>query len=166
MKKTSTLWPSHNGQSERTRTAMVALLQQQLSDAIDLGLQAKQAHWNVKGPQFIALHELFDRVNKEIGETTDEVAERAVALGGIVNGTAQSVVRDSRLKPYSATELSGAKHVVALTAALANYSASTRKAIDAAAAAGDANTADVLTEVSRTVDQLLWMVEAHAVGSA
>jgi len=166
MKKTSSLWPSHNGQPDSTRTAMIALLNQQLADAIDLGLQAKQAHWNVKGPQFIALHELFDRVNEELGEATDEIAERAVALGGIVNGTVQGVAGNTRLVAYPATELSGAKHVAALTVALAAYSASTRAAIDAAAAAGDANTADVLTEASRTVDKLLWMIEAHAVGSA
>src|SRR5262245_18541744 len=104
-------WPSHNGQPDKTRKAMIALLQQQLSDAIDLGLQAKQAHWNIKGPNFIALHELFDRVNKEIGETTDEVAERAVALGGIVDGTVQGVARDTRLAAYSKTELDSAKHV-------------------------------------------------------
>jgi starvation-inducible DNA-binding protein len=144
---------------------MVALLQRQLTDAIDPGLQTKQPHWNIKGPNFIALHELFDRVNKEIGETTDEVAERAVAPGGIVNGTAQAVARETRLEAYPATELSGAKHVIALRAALANYSVPTRKVIAAAADAGDANTADVPTEVSRTVDQPLWMAEAHAVGT-
>ena len=156
------LWNSSNDQPKNTRVASIALLNQQLADALDLGLQAKQAHWNVKGPAFIALHELFDEVAEKIGEFTDEIAERAVALGGVAVGTAQVIARDSSLAPYPLTIFSGPDHVAALSAALASFARSTRVAIETATKAGDAGTADLFTGISREIDDLLWKVEAHA----
>ena len=117
------MWQTLNDLPERVRADAIALLNQQLADALDLHLQAKQAHWNVKGPNFIALHELFDEVEEELEEHADDIA--------------------------------------ALSAALAAFGNSTRAAIDAAAALGDADTADLFTGVSRGVDKLLWKVEAH-----
>jgi starvation-inducible DNA-binding protein len=140
---------------------MIDLLNRQLADALDLGLQAKQAHWNVKGPHFIGLHELFDKVAEELEEFTDDIAERAVELGGVALGTIQIVSRDSRLKAYPLNLVSGREHVAALSGALAQFGTTTRSAIDTAAKAGDADTADLFTEVSRGVDKLLWFVEAH-----
>jgi starvation-inducible DNA-binding protein len=140
---------------------MVALLNQQLAEVLDLGLQAKQAHWNVKGPNFIGLHELFDKVAEELEEFTDEIAERAVELGGIAQGTIQTISKHSRLEAYPLTLASGRAHVTALSNALAKFGESIRLAIDTAGKAGDTDTADLFTEVSRGVDKLLWMVEAH-----
>jgi starvation-inducible DNA-binding protein len=125
-------------------------------------LQAKQAHWNVKGPNFIGLHELFDKVAEELEEFTDEIAERAVELGGVAQGTVQVVAKRSKLTPYPLDIASGKKHVAALADALAHFGASARAAIDAAAKAGDADTADLFTGVSPGVDKLIWLVEAHA----
>jgi starvation-inducible DNA-binding protein len=159
--KTS-LWNSSNDQPKATRTAMIELLNQQLTDALDLGLQAKQAHWNVKGPAFIALHELFDEVAAKITASVDEIAERTVALGGIAQGTVQTIAESTRLTAYPLTILSGGEHVQALAAALAHYAESTRTAIETATKAGDAGTADLFTGISRDVDDLLWKVEAHA----
>jgi len=155
------LHKTKNDLREKTRHAMVALLNQQLADALDLGLQAKQAHWNVKGPHFIALHELFDKVAEELEEFTDEIAERAVELGGIAFGTVQDISKNSRLKGYPLDIASGREHVAALSGALAAFGGTTRAALDAADKNGDAGTADLLTGVSRGVDKLLWMVEAH-----
>lgn len=140
---------------------MIALLNQQLAEALDLGLQAKQAHWNVKGPHFIGLHELFDKVAEELEEFTDDIAERAVELGGVALGTIQVVAKQSRLAAYPLNMSSGKKHVVALSEALAKFGASTRAAIDTAGKADDADTADLFTEISRGLDKLLWFVEAH-----
>ena len=145
---------------------MIELLNQQLADVIDLGLQAKQAHWNVKGPHFIGLHELFDKVAEEVEEFTDDIAERAVELGGVALGTIQILSEKSRLSPYPLNVASGRQHVEALSNALAKFGATTREAIDTAAKAGDADSADLFTEVSRGVDKLLWMVEAHTQGSS
>ncbi len=155
------LHQTQNDLNEQTRCAMISLLNQQLADVIDLGLQTKQAHWNVKGPHFIGLHELFDKVAEELEEFTDDMAERAVELGGVALGTIQIVSKKSGLSAYPLNITSGQKHVAALSGALAEFGTTTRAAIDSAAKAGDADTADLFTEVSRGVDKLLWMVEAH-----
>ncbi len=156
------LWNTQNDLPEKTRVEAIAMLNQSLADALDLHLQAKQAHWNVKGPSFIALHELFDEVEEELEEYADEIAERAVVLGGTAYGTARIAAARSRLPEYPLDIESGREHVKALSAALAKFGKSARAAIDAAAGLGDADTADLFTEVSRGVDKLLWKVEAHA----
>ena len=143
---------------------MIDLLNQQLADAIDLAYQAKQAHWNVKGPSFIALHELFDEVVEEIEEHVDDLAERAVELGGTACGTVRVAAGKSRLGEYPLEISSGADHVNALSGALAGFGKTVRAAIDEAANRGDADTADLFTEISRGVDKLLWKVEAHNYG--
>jgi len=155
------LHKTRNDLSEKTRRAMIDLLNHHLADILDLGLQAKQAHWNVKGPNFIALHELFDKVAEELEEFTDDIAERAVELGGVAQGTIQAVSKNSRLKAYPLDLASGKGHIARLSGALARFGASARAAIDTAARFGDADTADLFTGVSRGVDKLLWMVEAH-----
>lgn len=156
------LYKTQDDLPENTRREVIVLLNQQVADVLDLGLQAKQAHWNVKGPHFIGLHELFDKVAEELEGFTDEMAERAVELGGVALGTIQIVVKSSRLTAYPLDASSGKSHVAALSAALANFGKTTRAGIDAAGKLGDADTADLFTEVSRGVDKLLWMVEAHA----
>ena len=156
------LWNTQNDLDEKVRLGAIELLNKQLADALDLALQTKQAHWNVKGPSFIALHELFDEVQKELSEFADEIAERAVALGGTALGTARVAARDSRLPVYPLTISSGREHVLALSGTLATFGKSARAAIDSATVLGDADTADLFTEVSRGVDKLLWKVEVHA----
>jgi starvation-inducible DNA-binding protein len=155
------LYKTKNSLPDTVRVAMIALLNQQLADGLDLGMQAKQAHWNVKGPQFISLHELFDKVAEELDKFADDIAERSVELGGVAHGAIQVVINHSRLAPYPLNISSGREHVVAMSQALATFGASTRIAIDAAGKAGDADTADLLTGVSRGVDKMLWFVEAH-----
>ena len=140
---------------------MVDLLQHLLADSIDLQLQAKQAHWNVKGPNFIALHELFDKVAGEAAVWVDDTAERLVSLGGTADGRAATIAASSTLGPYPLEIRSGEDHVAALSSALAAYGKAVRGAIDTADSAGDADTADLFTEISRGVDQHLWFVEAH-----
>jgi len=147
---------------EKVRTQVASLLQERLSDAVDLVTHAKQAHWNVKGPNFIALHELFDAVVDELFEHADDLAERAVELGGTALGTARAAAQTSRLAEYPLDIDSGREHVMALSGALAKFGASARAGIDAANALGDADTVDLFTEISRGVDKLLWKVEAHA----
>ncbi len=159
------LHATKNGLAIDTRRAMVSLLNQQLADAIDLALQAKQAHWNVKGPHFIGLHELFDKVAEELEEFIDEIAERAVELGGTALGTVQVLAKTSRLPAYPLTLVSGREHVDALSSALAAFGQTTRDAIETAAKEGDADTADLFTGASRDIDKLLWMVEAHLEGA-
>ena len=157
------LWKTLNDLPERVRAEAIALLNQQLADALDLHLQAKQAHWNVKGPNFIALHELFDEVEEELEEHADDIAERAVALGGTALGTARSAAETSQPAGIPAADLRRRASMSPRCRRRWRASArSTRAAIDAAAALGDADTADLFTGVSRGVDKLLWKVEAHS----
>ena len=164
MAKSRKLVETRNDLSGKTRGAMVALLDARLLDAIDLHLQAKQAHWNVKGRQFIALHELFDKVAAAADEATDLIAERSVQLGGQPVGAAAVVASGSSLQPYPLTAADGRAHVDALSDALAQFGKAVRRAIDEADKAGDKDTADLFTEISREVDKYLWFVEAHNQG--
>lgn len=155
------MYPTKNDIPESNRTKLVELLNARLADAIDLQTQCKQAHWNVKGPDFIALHELFDKVNESVEEYVDDLAERAVQLGGTAEGTARSVAKRSTLAEYSAKSGAGRDHVEALSAALAAFGKSARQAIETSNGLSDADTTDLFTEVSRGVDKWLWFVEAH-----
>ena len=150
-----------NDLNEATREKIVGLLNQNLADAIHLSLQAKQAHWNVKGPSFISLHELFDKLYDDASEWVDLMAERAVALGGIADGTLKGVSGRTRLAGYGLELVQGREHLEELSGSLAAFGQEVRKAIDAADEAGDADTADLFTEVSRGADKMLWFLEAH-----
>ena len=155
-----------NDLPETTRAKICELLNARLADAIDLQTQMKQAHWNVKGPHFIALHELFDKINEEVEEYVDDLAERAVELGGTAMGTCRSVAKHSALAEYPLQIWSGHDHVNAVSTALATFGRLTRAAIDQSDEMRDKGTADLFTGISRGVDKWLWMVEAHALGES
>jgi starvation-inducible DNA-binding protein len=147
------------------RTELITLLNQWLADAIDLQLQMKQAHWNVKGPNFIGLHELFDDIDEAVEEYVDLIAERIVQLGGIAEGTVRVSAEKSRLEEYPLNIADGSAHVAAVSKALSTFGRTARVAIDEAGDLEDADTADILTEVSRGIDKWLWFVEAHSQAS-
>jgi starvation-inducible DNA-binding protein len=153
--------PTHNTLSENVRAQSVELLNKHLAAAIDLHGQVKQAHWNVRGPGFIAIHELFDKVSTEVETYSDLIAERAGALGGTAHGTIQVAAARSFLVPYPLDIADEAEHVFAVSGTLAAFGQSTREAIGQAAAFGDANTADLFTEISSGIDRQLWFVESH-----
>ena len=155
------MYTTKNDLSEPVRTKIIQLLNARLADAIDLQTQMKQAHWNVKGPSFIALHELFDKINEDVEDYVDLIAERAVQLGGIAIGTARSVAQRSQQKEYPLEISSGRDHVEAVANVLATFGKAARAAIDASDELRDKDTADIFTEVSHGVDKWLWFVEAH-----
>ena len=156
------MYETENGISLSRRTEINALLNQRLASAVDLQLQMKQAHWNVKGPSFIALHELFDKVSEAVEDYVDLIAERIVQLGGIAEGTVRCAAARSRLAEYPLTVADGMAHVEAVARALSTFGQEVRSTIDEAGALDDADTADLLTEVSRGLDKWLWFVEAHS----
>jgi starvation-inducible DNA-binding protein len=156
------LYKTKNDIPEKVRIQVVSLLQERLAEAVDLVAQAKQAHWNVKGPSFIALHELFDQVYEHAGDYADLIAERIVQLGGTAEGTVRVAAKRSHLPDYPLSIGSGGEHVEALSHSLAYFGEEIRKAIDQADEIHDKDTADVFTEISRSVDKDLWFVEAHA----
>ena len=143
------------------REKVIAILDQSLADAADLRSQAKQAHWNVKGMNFIALHELFDKVSVEVDDHVDTIAERITTLGGTAMGTVRLAAKRSSLAEYPHELTDGSAHIDALSSALADFGKKVRLDIDETAQLGDADTADIFTEISRSTDKLLWFVEAH-----
>jgi starvation-inducible DNA-binding protein len=145
----------------KLRDSMIALLNQQLADSADLYSQVKQAHWNVKGPHFIALHELFDKLAEGLEEPVDDLAERVTALGGVARGTARIAAQESRLPEFPHDRVDGLKAVALLADRYAALAASTRAAIETAAKEGDADTSDLFTGISRGLDKALWFLEAH-----
>lgn len=157
---------TRNDLQSSTKAVVVVLLSARLADAIDLGLMTKQAHWNLRGRQFIAVHEMLDGFRAEIDGHADTLAERVVQLGGVALGTSQAVAEGSNLKPYPNDLISVEDHVAALAERYGDLANATRAAIDTSAEAGDAGTADLLTAFSRSLDKALWFLEAHNADTA
>ena len=150
----NTLPPSH-------REKIIDLLQDRLSDSIDLLLQTKQAHWNVKGPQFIALHELFDDIHKDVRDFVDQVAERIMQLGGSAEGTLQATVHRSHLPTYSLDIMQDLDHAEALSNSLAFYGKCIREDVSVLEKLEDPGTVDLFVKILRKTDKDLWFVESH-----
>ena len=149
------MYKTANTLPEEIRSRSVTLLNRHLAAAIDLHAQIKQAHWNVRGPTFIAIHELSDKVADVVEEYSDKIAERAGTLGGTAEGTVQIAAGRSFLEPYRLGVADGKAHIAAVTAALASFGESARNAIDESDQFGDIDTSDLFTEVSRGIDYQL-----------
>ncbi len=156
-----TLHPTRIDIPAATRSHVIALLNQTLAFTLDLKTQVKQAHWNVKGLDFYQLHELFDELAGELEEYIDMFAERVTALGGVALGTARVAAQVSELPEYPFDILDGKDHITALADRYAPYARLLRQGIAKTDDLGDADTADLYTEVSRAIDKRLWFLEAH-----
>lgn len=143
------------------RAKAIKLLNQHLADASDFWSQAKQAHWNVKGPDFWQLHKLFDDVAGEAAAWVDQFAERVTALGGYATGTVRMAASSSRLPEFPTDITDSMEYVKAVATRLAAFTNSAREAIDTTDKLGDANSADLFTEISRCADKYLYFLEAH-----
>lgn len=150
-----------NNLKSNTKTAAINLLNARLANSIDLALLTKQAHWNLKGPHFIALHEMIDGFRTEIDGHVDTMAERVVQLGGTALGTTQTVAKATGLAPYPTDIHTIHDHLAALIERYAKVANAVRAAIDEADEAGDVDTADIFTAYSRALDKSLWFLEAH-----
>lgn len=155
------MFATKNSLSANARKKIIGLLTPLLSDGQDLYSQVKQAHWNVRGPQFIALHQLFDTIATEVNNGVDTIAERIMQLGGTTQGTLRAAAKQTRLKEYPLNVTDGAKHVDALSSAIAQFTGFSRAAIQEAAEMGDDITADMLTAITSGLDKQLWFIEAH-----
>jgi len=155
------MYPTKNDIAEDIREALVTLLNESLASSVHLQLQAKQAHWNVKGPSFFQLHQLFDQVYEAATGWSDSLAERAVQLGGLADSTLETITRRTKLSPYPLELPGGRDHADVLSNSLAALAKNVHIGIGKAEDAGDPSTADLYTEIAREVDKFLWMVEAH-----
>ena len=149
------------GLNQDARAEVVDLLNANLVNTISLTLAVKQAHWNLKGPGFIGVHELLDDVAERLREAADTMAERAVILGGHAKGTVEFAAEKATLDPYPLEESDTDAHVKALKARFMELGHALREAIEVAEKAGDEDTADLFTEVSRTVDKDAWFIGAN-----
>ena len=152
---------TRNNLSSNAKAVSVDLLNARLADGIDLALATKQAHWNLKGPQFIGIHLMLDGFRTEQDEWNDTMAERAVQLGGTALGTTQTVGSMTTPAPYPTDTYAVADHLAALIDRFGAYANALHESIDQADEAGDADAADIFTEVSRGIDKQLWFLEAH-----
>lgn len=144
------------------RKKVCAILQQALADSSDLAMQAKTAHWNVKGPHFIALHKLFDELYEEVGEHVDTIAERMGALGGAeIQGRVQDAASTTRLEPYPMGLKDGMAHVTALAEAFSTFANELRSDIDKCEDLEDKVSADILNAITAALDKNIWFLEAH-----
>ncbi|GAC1345869.1 MAG: DNA starvation/stationary phase protection protein Dps [Acetobacteraceae bacterium] len=159
--KGARLHKTNNDLKNNAKAASMEILEARLADGIDLGLVTKQAHWNLKGPQFIGVHLMLDKFREEQDEWVDSIAERIVQLGGTARGTLQEVNTRTNLEPYPTDIYAVADHLKALIDRYAACANAIRKNIDDTDDAGDKDTADLLTEVSRGLDKQLWFLEAH-----
>jgi starvation-inducible DNA-binding protein len=156
------MYETENDISLQRRKELNALMNQRLASAVDLQSQLKQAHWNVKGPSFIGLHELFDKVAEAVEGYLDQIAERIVQLGGVAEGTVRMAASRTRLTEYSTEISEGMAHVEGVARALSTFGQEARNTINEADELDDADTADLFTEISRGIDKWLWFVEAHS----
>ena len=144
---------------EEQQAKLIELLNRRLADTIDLQLQSRQAYWNVKGPHFMALRELFDKVTGGVEEYANLIAERIVQLGGKAEGTVQAVAGRSSLDRYWLSTAEGNGHIDALSTTLTAFGKHVRYASEQATLLQDTDTADIFTEIARGIDKLLWFEE-------
>ena len=152
---------TRNDLESNAKTVAIEILNARLADMIDLALITKQAHWNLKGPRFIMIHEMLDGFRDQIDEHVDTVAERVAQLGGTALGTTQVVAEKSTVPAYPTNIYKIEDHLAALIERYGAVANATRKAIDDTDEAGDADTADIFAAASRDLDKALWFLEAH-----
>lgn len=152
---------SHNSLPTNVKSTSIAILNKVLAEGIDLALLTKQAHWNLKGPRFIAIHLMLDQFRDNLDEHVDTVAERVVQLGGQAVGTVQGVAAATKLAPYPVDATDENVHLAELVERYAQVATAAREGIDQTDEAGDPDSADILTGFSRTLDKSLWFLESH-----
>lgn len=154
-------FPTSIAISQDIRSKLVNTLNVALATTIDLQLQVKQAHWNIKGPQFFARHELFDAVAERLRETADVIAERAATLGGYAQGTVRLSASHSTIPEYNLDAVDGRQHIQVLVSHFATYTKTLRQCLEEAENCREPVTADMYTAALKTAELDTWFLESH-----
>jgi starvation-inducible DNA-binding protein len=152
---------NHVSLPEDAKNQLVETLNTVLATTSDLRSQVKQAHWNIKGPQFFARHELFDNLAARLNDYADVIAERAATLGGYAMGTARLSAEHSKLPEYDLRAVDGKHHIRTLVDRYSEYNRFIREAVQEAATQGDPATEDLYTEILRGTELDMWFLESH-----
>lgn len=145
---------------EPSRVRIATALNAVLADGLDLHASLKVAHWNLKGPQFPALHPLFEEIATGLATHNDSVAERAVTLGARAYGTVRHVAKTSRVADYPQETTRDLEHVRLLADRIEGYLDGVRGARGVAEKDGDADTVDLLTGVATEFEKHGWFLRA------
>jgi starvation-inducible DNA-binding protein len=149
---------------EKARRTIAETLNARLADGLDLHGQIKVAHWNIKGPQFPSLHPLFETFAMRLAEHNDEIAERAVTLGGLASGTARHVAKASRVPEYPQETTRDLEHVRLLAERFETYLGGLRESRGVAEQDGDIDTVDLLTGIITEFEKHAWFLRASLEG--
>ncbi len=139
---------------------VAATLQKRLYALNDLHLTLKHVHWNVVGPQFIAVHEMLDPQVEAVRAMADAVAERIATLGASPNGTPGALVRDRTWDDYSVNRAGSIAHLGALDVVYTGVIGDHRKAMEEVGEL-DPVTEDLLTGQSGELELFHWFIRAH-----
>jgi starvation-inducible DNA-binding protein len=153
--------PDHALIDEGSLDDLVDMLNQSLADTLDLAYQTKQAHWNVKGPNFYSLHLLFDSLYGQLSAYVDAFAERAVTLGGHAYGTIRVAASSTGLEEYPLDAKKGSSHVDALVDRYGAYTSRLRHALRQSEKHGDRDSADLYIKATSAMDKAIWMLTSH-----
>jgi starvation-inducible DNA-binding protein len=158
------LYKSPSPLAEATRSKIAETLNARLADGLDLHSQIKVAHWNIKGPQFAALHPLFETFAVSLAAHNDNIAERAVTLGGRAFGTVRHVAGTSRLPEYPQETTRDLEHVKLLAERIEVYLGGLRESRGVAEQSGDTDSVDLMTTVITEFEKHAWFLRASLEG--
>ncbi|MFQ4141769.1 Dps family protein [Chlorogloeopsis sp. ULAP02] len=159
--------PLNIGLSEEQRNGVINLLNKDLSDAYLLVVKTKKYHWDVVGPQFRSLHEIWEEQYQQLTENIDAIAERVRALGGYPIGTMEGFLKNGTIKEHGGDVPTATGMVARLVDDHEQVIRNLREHIDQCSEDfHDEGTADFLTGLMEGHEEMAWMLRSFIEGQA
>lgn len=154
------LMETKNVLPEGARVVVAEALEQLVYDTVDFWSQMKTAHWNLRGPRFLELHQFFDLLAQRLEKAADKISERAVQLGCHAQGTVRESAKCSRMPDFGQKLYDEKAAVPGLIRRYGIYTEWLKQATEVAFKEGDQVTANMLITMMEKFDKDLWMLEA------